>query len=275
MKKIDLSINTHLAEKILTGFIRTEVTRVGFTKTVLGLSGGIDSALSLYLSVRALGSENVLAVRMPYKTSSPDTLADSQAMIDDLGVQSLTIEITDMVDPLLRQFQDISKSRAGNIKARMRMIVLFDQSAAFDGLVMGTSNKTELLLGYSTVYGDSAAALQPIGDLYKTQVRQFAKALGVPDTIIQKAPSADLWEGQTDEGELGFTYESVDQLLYLLVDQRYRPEACVEEGFDPEFVSRVVHLMRKNHFKRVMPPIAKLSQRTIGYDFLYLRDWGT
>ncbi len=275
MKKIDLTINPALAEKILTGFIRTEVTRVGFTKTVLGLSGGIDSALSLYLCARAFGPENVLAVRMPYKTSSPDTLSDAQTMIDDLGVQSLTIEITDMVDPLLQKFHDMDKRRAGNIMARMRMIVLFDQSMAFNALVMGTSNKTELLLGYSTIFGDSAAALQPIGDLYKTQVRQLAKALGVPDTVIQKAPSADLWEGQTDEDDLGFTYEDVDRLLYLLVDQRYRPEACVEEGYDPAFVDRVVRLMRQNHFKRVMPPIAKLSQRTIGYDFLYLRDWGT
>jgi NAD+ synthase len=157
----------------------------------------------------------------------------------------------------------------------MRMIVLYDQSVPFKGLVMGTSNKTEMLLGYSTVYGDSAAALQPIGDLYKTQVRQLARAIGVPEKVIQKAPSADLWAGQTDEGELGFTYAEVDKLLYLLVDQRYRPEACVDEGFDQAFVERVMGLMRRNHFKRVMPPTAKLSQRTIGYDFLYLRDWGT
>jgi NAD+ synthase len=187
----------------------------------------------------------------------------------------MTIEITDMVDPLINMHADITKIRAGNIMARTRMIVLYDQSVAFKGLVMGTSNKTEMLLGYSTIFGDSVAALQPIGDLYKTQVRQLARALGVPDKVIQKAPSADLWAGQTDEGELGFTYAEVDQLLYLLVDQRYRPEDCVEEGFDQGFVERVMGLMRRNHFKRVMPPIAKLSQRTIGYDFLYLRDWGT
>ncbi len=272
---IDLTINTSLAEKILTGFIRSELHRVGFKKTLMGLSGGIDSALSLYLSVKALGPENVLAIRMPYKNSSDASLEDAQLMIDQLGVQSMTIEITDMVDPLLQRYEDISRLRAGNIMARMRMIILYDQSVAFKGLVMGTSNKTELLLGYSTVYGDSAAALQPIGDLYKTQVRQLAQALGVPDQVIEKAPSADLWQGQTDEGEFGFTYEAVDQLLYLLVDQRYRPEACIKEGFDAQFVHKVVRMMRQNHFKRVMPPIAKLSQRTIGYDFLYLRDWGT
>jgi NAD+ synthase len=272
---IDLSINTDLTIKILTGFIKTELNRVGFNKTLMGLSGGIDSAVSLYLSARALGHENVLAVRMPYKASPPDTLEDAQTMIDDLGVQSLTVEITEMVDPLIDHYEDMTKLRAGNIMARIRMIVLYDQSVPFKGLVMGTSNKTEMLLGYSTIFGDSAAALQPIGDLYKTQVRQLAKALGVPDKVIQKAPSADLWAGQTDEGELGFTYAEVDKLLFLLVDQRYRPEACVEEGFDKAFVERVMGLIRRNHFKRVMPPIAKLSQRTIGYDFLYPRDWGT
>ncbi len=271
----NLIINTELAEKIITGFIHSELHRVGFKKTLMGVSGGIDSALSLYLSARALGPENVLAIRMPYRTSSEATMEDAQTMIDDLGVQSMTIDITDMVDPLINRFSDMSKLRAGNIMARMRMIVLYDQSVAFNGLVMGTSNKTELLLGYSTIYGDSAAALQPIGDLYKTQVRQLARSVGVPEKVIQKAPTADLWQGQTDEDELGFTYEEVDKLLYLLVDQRYRPEACVEEGFDLDFVHRVVRMMRRNHFKRVMPPIAKLSQRTIGYDFLYLRDWGT
>jgi len=271
----ELTIHAQLAEKILTGFIKTEITRVGFNRTLMGVSGGIDSAVSLYLSVKALGPENILAVRMPYKTSPPDTLEDAQMMIDALGVPSMTIEITDMVDPLINYYDEISKLRAGNIMARMRMIVLYDQSVAFNGLVMGTSNKTEMLLGYSTIFGDSAAALQPLGDLYKTQVRQLAKHLGVPDKIIQKAPSADLWKGQTDEGELGFTYEDVDRLLFLLVDQRYRPEDCVSEGFNQDFVDRVLRMMQQNHFKRVMPPIAKLSQRTIGYDYLYLRDWGT
>lgn len=272
---IDLTINPQLTETILTGFIKSELNRVGFSKTLLGLSGGLDSAVSLYLSAKALGPENVLALRMPYKTSPQNTLDDAQTMINDLGVPSMTIEITDIVDPLINRFEDMTKLRAGNIMARMRMIVLYDQSVAFNGLVMGTSNKTEMLLGYSTVFGDAAAALQPIGDLYKTQVRQLAKYLGVPDKVLEKAPSADLWDGQTDEGELGFTYAEVDKLLYLLVDQRYHPEDCVEEGFLKPFIDKVMGLMRRNHFKRVMPPIAKLSQRTIGYDFLYPRDWGT
>jgi NAD+ synthase len=165
--------------------------------------------------------------------------------------------------------------RKGNIMARERMIVLYDQSESFGGLVVGTGNKTEILLGYSTLYGDSACALNPLGDLYKTQVRQLSRDLGVPSPIIDKAPSADLWTDQTDEGELGFTYAEVDRLLYLLVDQRYSPEDCIDEGFEPLFVQTVVKRIQRNHFKRVLPPIAKISNRTIGYDFLYLRDWGT
>jgi NAD+ synthase len=141
--------------------------------------------------------------------------------------------------------------------------------------VIGTSNKTEILLGYSTIFGDSASALNPIGDLYKTQVRQLSRALGVPDEIVDKAPSADLWADQTDESELGFTYAEVDKLFYLLIDQRYRVEECVDAGFDEAFVRAVLKRVRQNQFKRMMPPIAKVSNRTIGYDFLYLRDWGT
>ena len=159
--------------------------------------------------------------------------------------------------------------------ARVRMIALYDQSEVFKGLPIGTSNKTEILLGYSTLWGDMASAINPIGDLYKTQARQLARAIHVPVPIIDKPPSADLWEGQTDENELGFTYAEVDKLLYLLVDQRYSPQECIEEGFNEKFVTAVITRIRRNQFKRMMPPIAKLSNRTIGYDFLYLRDWGT
>jgi NAD+ synthase len=169
----------------------------------------------------------------------------------------------------------MSNQRKGNIMARQRMIVLYDRSEAFKGLVVGTSNKTEILLGYSTLWGDMASALNPIGDLYKTQLRQLARALRIPAAILDKPPSADLWIGQTDEGELGFTYEEVDKLLYLLVDQRFSPQECVQEGFDEKFVNAVIRRIQRNQFKRMMPPIAKLSNRTVGYDFLYLRDWGT
>jgi NAD+ synthase len=169
----------------------------------------------------------------------------------------------------------MSKTRQGNIMARSRMIVLYDQSEAFKGLPIGTSNKTEILLGYSTLWGDMASAINPIGDLYKTQVRQLARALEIPSVIVEKPPSADLWIGQTDEGELGFTYEQVDKLLFLLVDHRYSPQDCIDEGFDEKFVHTVITRVRRNQFKRMMPPIAKVSNRTMGYDFLYLRDWGT
>ena len=272
---IDLTINTDLARTILTGFLHTEITRAGFEHAVVGLSGGVDSSLSCYLAAEALGPENVLAIRMPYRTSSSDSLEHAQLVIDDLGVKSLDFEITSMVEPLFERFPEADQIRRGNAMARARMIVLYDQSEAFDGLVVGTGNKTEILLGYTTLYGDSANALNPIGDLYKTQVRQLARAVGVPAEIIEKPPSADLWVGQTDEGELGFTYEQVDQLLYLLVDERYSPADCVEAGFAEGFVHEVVEMVRRNHFKRVLPPIAKLSNRTVGYDFLYLRDWGT
>ncbi len=273
--QIDLTLDTNLARQILTGFIHKEITRTGFSRAVIGLSGGLDSALSCWLAAEALGPQNVLAVRMPYKTSSEESLDHAGLVITALGVQSLTIPITDMADPLIERFPDMNAMRKGNIMARLRMVVLYDQSAAFNGLVVGTGNKTEILLGYSTLYGDSACALNPLGDLYKTQVRQLSRSLGIPEIIITKPPTADLWAGQTDEGELGYTYADVDRLLYLLVDERYTPAECVEAGFAEPFVHSVVERVRRNQFKRILPPIAKLSNRTIGYDFLYLRDWGT
>jgi NAD+ synthase len=272
---IDLTINTDVARMILTGFIKSEITRVGFSRAVINLSGGLDSALSCVLAVEALGAENVLALRLPYRTSSPDSLEHAQLMIDQFQIPSKTIEITEMVEPLINHDLEMSKTRKGNIMARERMIILYDHSEAFKGLPIGTSNKTEILLGYTTMWGDMASALNPIGDLYKTQVRQLSRAFGVPAPIIDKPPSADLWVGQTDESELGFTYEQVDKLLFLLVDQRYSAQECVEEGFDESFVNAVMTRVRRSQFKRMMPPIAKVSNRTIGYDFLYLRDWGT
>jgi len=272
---LNLTINTDLARDILTGFIKSEVTRIGMSRAVVGLSGGLDSALSCALAVDALGAENVLAVRMPYKASSKDSLDHAKLLIDQLGIPNKTIEITDMVEPLFNLDPEISNMRKGNVMARERMIVLFDQSEVFKGLVIGTSNKTEILLGYSTIYGDSASAMNPIGDLYKTQIRQLSRAMNIPAPIIDKPPSADLWEDQTDEKELGFTYEDVDKLLYLLVDQRYSPQEAMEAGFAESFVKTVTARIRRNQFKRMQPTIAKVSNRTVGYDFLYLRDWGT
>ncbi len=272
---IDLTINTQLAEKILTGFIKSELNRVGFHKTVIGLSGGIDSAVSCALAARALGPENVLAIRMPYRTSSQGSLDHAQLLIDQLGIPSKTIPITDMAEPYYAQQNLTDSLRMGNVMARLRMIVLYDQSEDFKGLVMGTSNKTEILLGYSTIFGDSAAAINPIGDLYKTQLRQLARHLEIPAEIIDKPPSADLWEGQTDEDDLGFTYAQVDQLLYLIVDERATREDCIDQGFAPHFIDQVNLRIQRTHYKRIMPPIAKLSNRTIGYDFIYLRSWGS
>lgn len=268
-----LDINTDLARKILSGFIKDQIEKVGMKGAVIGLSGGIDSALSAYLSVEALGAENVLAVRMPYKTSSEASLIDAEAVIEDLGLPSITVPITNMADALIEQFPDMNRLRKGNIMARMRMVVLYDQSAARGLLPMGTSNKTEFLLGYSTIYGDSGVAMHPIADLYKYQVRQLARAMGVPSAVIDKPPSADLWEGQTDEDELGFTYDAVDQVLFLLVDERYTVDEVIAEGFPREFVENVWRRVKANHYKRTMPNVAKVSRRTIGHDFLYLRDW--
>lgn len=275
MINLDLTINTDLARKILTGFIRSEITRVGFSRAVIGLSGGIDSALTCALAAEALGPQNVLAVRMPYKSSASDSLEDAELTARRFGVRMETIEITPMVDPLIARDPEMSKTRRGNVMSRARMIVLYDQSEVFKGLVVGTSNKTEILLGYTTLWGDMASAINPIGDLYKTQVFQLSRAMPVPQSVIDKPPSADLWVGQTDEAELGFTYDEVDKLLYLLVDRRYRPQDCIEAGFAESFVNKIIERVRRNQFKRMMPPIAKLSNRTIGYDFLYLRDWGT
>ena len=268
-----LDINPDLARKMLGGFIRDQIDKVGARGAVLGLSGGIDSALSAYLSVAVLGAENVLAVRMPYKSSSPDSMADAEAVIESLEIPSITVPITEMADALINQFPDMSRVRKGNIMARVRMMILYDQSAERGLLVMGTSNKTEFLLGYSTLYGDSGVAMQPIADLYKYQVRQLSAAMGIPKSVIDKAPSADLWEGQTDEDELGFTYDEVDQVLYLLVDERYSINEVAAEGFDRAFVGQIWTRVLANHYKRTMPNIAKVSNRSIGHDFLYLRDW--
>ena len=268
-----LAIDTQLATDIVCGFIRDQTQKAGLPRAVIALSGGIDSALAAALSARALGPENVLAIRMPWRDSSANSLSDADLLIEALGLPALTVEITPMVSPLFERFPEMDARRRGNIMARQRMIVSYDQSVAWGGLVMGTSNKTEFLLGYSTIYGDSGSAMQPIADLYKAQVRQLSAALDLPQSILDKAPSADLWEGQTDEEELGFRYEDVDQVLYLLVDERYVVDEVVEEGFARDFVEDVWRRVKANHYKRTMPNVARVSKRALGHDFLYLRDW--
>ena len=271
-----LEIDTSLVRKILVEFLGQEIGKVGLSRAVVGLSGGIDSALSCYLAVEALGAQNVLAIRMPYRASSPDSLEHAQLVIDALGVPNDTVDITPMVEPLFERYpaRSVTQNRKGNVMARERMIILYDQSTAWNGLVVGTSNKTELLLGYGTLFGDMASALNPLGDLYKTQIRQLSAAVGVPQPIMDKPPSADLWAGQTDESEMGLSYEQVDRLLYLLVDERYSLDEAVKAGFAREYVERVWKMVRVNSFKRRLPLIAKVSTRTIGVDFRYLRDWG-
>ncbi len=270
-----LDINPELVAAILDRFISTELQRAGFGRAVVGLSGGIDSSVVVTLAARALGPDNVLAVTMPYKTSSEATRRDAQVVIERLGVRSLDVPITDSIDAYFRRFPDASRLRVANKCARERMTVLYDQSSAFEGLVLGTSNKSELLLGYGTQYGDLASAVNPVGDLYKTQICRLAEYLGVPEQIIKKPPTGDLWVGQTDEGELGFTYAEVDRLLVLMVDCRWRRAELVDFGFAPQFVDRVAEMIRRNHYKRRMPVIAKLSPRTMDRDFRYARDWGT
>jgi NAD+ synthase len=261
-------------EEILVGCIHSEVTRVGFQQAVLGLSGGVDSSVSAALAARALGPENVLGLVMPYRTSSPASRAHAEQVAATLGIDTLVIDITPQVDAYFERFPDADPVRRGNKMNRERMSIWYDVSQAQRRLVVGTSNKTELLLGYGTLFGDMASAVNPLGDLYKTQVWQLAKHLGIPEEVVSKPPSADLWEGQSDEQELGFTYAQVDSLLYHLVDRRMSPEEVVELGFEAAFVEAVVRRVRLNQYKRRPPVIAKLSHRTIDREFRYPRDWG-
>lgn len=274
MREPRLDIQPDLVEAMLVRFLRAEAGKFGFARAVLGLSGGIDSAVSAALAVRAFGPESVLSVMMPYRTSDPSSERDAREVAASLGLEPRLVPISEMADGYLAQEAVEDRVRRGNVMARCRMIVLYDLSVEWGGLVIGTSNKTEALLGYSTQFGDSASALNPIGDLYKHQVRQLARHLGLPASVIDKAPSADLFAGQTDEGELGFTYEEADRLLYLLVDERHGEEQLVEAGFEREFVRGVARRVAMNQYKRIPPIIAKLSSRTINHDFRYLRSWG-
>lgn len=268
------TFNAPLARRILVRFIREEVEKVGMSRVVLGLSGGIDSALVAFLAAEALGPDRVHGICMPYITSNPQSEADARLVAQHLGIDFRVIDITPMIDAYFRGFPDASPMRRGNKMARERMTILYDHSALLAALVLGTSNKTELLLGYGTLFGDMASAINPIGDLYKTQIWSLARDVGVPQRVIEKAPSADLWEGQTDEGELGFSYREVDRLLYRMVDCRVGRTELAAEGFDPSFVDRVYRTVQAAQFKRRLPVIAKVSGRTIDRDFRYSRDWG-
>jgi NAD+ synthase len=272
-------IDPQLTSEVIVGFIRAQMEQTGFERIVLGLSGGVDSATVAYLCARAVGPDNLLAIRMPYRTSSETSEADALRVVADLGCRTERIDITPMVDPMLATIDrpdqapagDTLNVRQGNVMARQRMIVVYDRSAAFDALVAGTSNKTEALLGYGTLFGDMAAAFAPIGDLYKTQLRGVARHLGVPEEILAKPPSADLWPGQTDEGELGRSYDLLDRALFALVDRRWTVDRAVAAGLDRDLVEWVARRVSRMEFKRQLPPVAKVSLRTPGIDHLYPR----
>jgi NAD+ synthase len=269
------AIDAPSAISVMTAFIRSQLEQTGFKRLVVGLSGGVDSATVAYLAARVIGPDNLLAVRMPYRSSSPDSETDALRVVTALGCRTEQVDITPMVEPMLALVSGEDEAslqvRRGNVMARQRMIVLYDRSAAFEALVAGTGNKTEALLGYGTLYGDMACALAPIGDLYKSQLRAVAGALGVPEEILAKPPSADLWPGQTDEGELGATYDDLDRILFALVDRRWSDERCVGAGLDAALVAWVARRVAANEFKRQVPPVAKLSLRTPGVDHLYPR----
>ncbi len=267
-----LRIDEALVRRMLVSFLRDETAKAGMSRVVIGLSGGVDSAVVAALAALAFGSDRVTALFTPYRTSAPASRVDARLVAGQYGIALEEVDITPQIDAYMQRMPEADRVRIGNKMARERKSIEYDRSWP-DALVLGTSNKTELLLGYGTQFGDLASALNPIGDLYKTQVRELATELGVPAQVVAKAPSADLWEGQTDEGELGFSYAEADLILYALVDRRLRPEDLVARGFDGELIARIRERVRKSHFKRVMPLIAKVSLRTIGHDFLYPRDW--
>ncbi|EAA23282.1 NH(3)-dependent NAD(+) synthetase [Fusobacterium vincentii ATCC 49256] len=258
MNKLDLNLKDIHNE--LVEFLRENFKKAGFSKAVLGLSGGIDSALVAYLLRDALGKENVLAIMMPYKSSNPDSLNHAKLVVEDLKINAKTIEITDMIDAYFKNEKDASSLRMGNKMARERMSILFDYSSKENALVVGTSNKTEIYLGYSTQFGDSACALNPIGDLYKTNIWDLSRYLKIPNELIEKKPSADLWEGQTDEQEMGLTYKEADQVLYRMLEENKTVEEILAEGFNKDLVDNIVRRMNKSEYKRRMPLIAKIKR---------------
>jgi NAD+ synthetase len=262
-----LAIDAPLVEAWLTRFIRDEMQHRGLTKGIVGVSGGVDSAVTAFLAARALGAENVLALRLPYRTSSPDSLGHAQLVIDALGVPSRTIDISGAVDGFLAQAPEADATRRGNVMARTRMIALFDQSAALGGVPLGTGNKTERLFGYFTWHADDSPPINPLGDLFKTQVWALARHLGVPNVIVDKPASADLISGQTDEGDFGISYAKADDILNWLVSGFTAPELTAR-GFDADDVERVRRRLEGTHWKRRLPTVAMLSHSAIGESYL-------
>jgi NAD+ synthase len=268
-----MKINPAFVEKILTSFIKEELSKFGFKKGILGLSGGLDSSVCAFLASRAMGPKNVMVLIMPYGKASQKEVQDAQEVVKLLGIRSETIDISPMVDAYFLKHPTSNKIIKGNKMARERMSILYDFSARKKAMILGTSNKTELLLGYGTIHGDMACGINPLGDLYKTQIRQLAVHLDVPEKIRKKIPSAGLWSGQTDEKELGLSFETMDEILFQLVDQRKSKKDVIAAGFKKEDVEKIIHMIKNSQFKRKLPPIAKISSRTVGHDFLYPYDW--
>ncbi len=260
-----------LIEKYLVNFLREEVFKTGLKNAVLGLSGGIDSAVVAVLAKRAFG-KNLKAVLLPSSTSSKSSIDDAKELCDKFEINFETVFIGDFVDTYFKNETNKNNLRIGNFSARIRMNILYDLSAKYNSLVIGTSNKSELMLGYGTLFGDLASAINPIGDMYKSEVFEFAEFLKIPQSIIYKPPSADLWSGQSDEEELGFSYNQIDEALRAYVDERLNKEEMLKRGFDKKLCELIIDRIYKNQFKRKLPVIAKLGYRTIGHDFLYPRD---
>jgi len=263
-----LRIDAALAVRWLEAFLRDElIERRGIPRAIVGLSGGVDSAVTAYLCAHALGAENVWGIRMPYKTSNPSSLTDAQLVIDALQIQSETIDITAAVDGYLMQEPDADGRRRGNIMARTRMLVLFDQSAKLGALPVGTGNKTERLLGYFTWHADDTPAINPLGDLFKTQVWALARELGVPLSIVDKPPSADLEANQTDESDLGITYANADAILAFML-LGYDDDAILSRGFERRDIALVRSRVDGTHWKRHLPTTAMLSNTAINEFYL-------
>jgi NAD+ synthase len=267
-----LALNAPLAVAVLTRFIGDAVEMSGSSGVVVGLSGGIDSSLAAALAVRALGAERVHGFLLPYRTSSSESESDARLVAGHLGLPHRKIDISPMVDAYFSIETDADAGRRGNKMARERMTILFDQAKKLGALVLGTSNKTEILLGYSTVFGDNASSLNPLGDLYKHQVWQLARHLELPEQVVAKRPSADLWPGQTDEDDMGFDYRTADEVLWLLFDEGLTPDEVMERGYDEPVVSRIVRFERQFRFKRRLMLIARLSGSAVNLDQEIPRD---
>jgi len=271
-------INCTLTTKILTTGLADEIYKTGAKKAVIGVSGGIDSALSLALSVQAIGAENITALYMPHKVSAPSSYADALAVTGKFKIPLEVIDITEPVESYFSKDKNINQFRKGNIFARMRMIILYDISARDNALVIGTSNKTEILLGYSTIWGDMASAINPIGDLYKYQIYQLSRHLKIPQSLLDKKPSADLWEGQSDEDELDLSYDLIDRTLYYSVDRGWNKERVIalltQCNVTQEKAESIFTRVQRSQYKRKMPLILKLTYRTVDREFRYPRDWG-